>query len=114
VEHVPEMGGTAPAADFGADHAVAAVLDEGKMLPVEGLGEAGPARARFELGSGPEQRKPAQTAGVDTLPPGVQGEPARWTSGALVQDDVALLPGQALRQFGLFRFAERRDVVPGC
>ena len=54
-----EMAGAALAADLDPAHAVAAVLDMGDMLGIEGRGEAGPAGAGFEFRAGAKQRQTA-------------------------------------------------------
>src|SRR5205085_7854906 len=50
VEDVAQVRPAAPAAHLRAHHAMRAVLHELDVLPVEGLIEARPARARLELG----------------------------------------------------------------
>ena len=96
-----EMAAAAGTMDFGAEHAVDAVLAGLDGLFVEGGVEAGPAGAALEFGVGAEQRAGAAGAMVDALALfGVQRAGA-GAFGAVVAHDLVLLGGQALAPLGV-------------
>src|SRR5262245_54706952 len=66
-EQVPQVRSTAPAAHLGADHAVAAILDQVDGVGRLGLEEAGPSAARLELGVRVEQFGPARRAVIRAI-----------------------------------------------
>src|ERR671931_1644036 len=62
LEHVAQVTPAPLAGDLGSDHPPAAVGVQLHVLSVHGLGEAGPPRARIELGVRTEQLRPAAGA----------------------------------------------------
>src|SRR4029077_2090945 len=64
VEDVPEVGVAVLADDLGATHPVGVGGAQFDVLEVGGLGEAGPAGPRVELGAGAEQLGPTADAFV--------------------------------------------------
>src|SRR5688572_30190991 len=108
-----EMPTAAGAADLGAKHAVAAVLDVCDVGAVDRLKEAGPAGPGIELRLRREQRKAAQAAGVGSVFLVVEEVTAERRLGSVVQEDAALLLVQRLRELHHFLFTQRRDVIPG-
>src|SRR5512145_933129 len=63
-EDVALVSAAAGADDLGADHAVAGVADGAEVIFRKRSREARPARAALELRAAPEQRQPAQAAGI--------------------------------------------------
>ena len=61
------------------------------MIRGEGLGEARPAGAAFELGAAVEQRQAAQPAGVDARALLIEEDAAERRLGAVFQQDAPLL-----------------------
>src|SRR5689334_5019418 len=99
------------AANLRADHPVAGVLNVADVFRVEGLVEAGPSRAGFELGAGAEQRQSAQPAAVNTVLLVVQKAAAKRGLSTVVQQDSSFLGGQLPGESVTLRGAERVNFV---
>ncbi len=102
VENVSEVAVAVLGAHLGADHAVLAILLRNYVGCIEGLGEAGPARAGVELVARGEQGLAAGDIDIDAgrvvVPVGV----LEWLLGGRVAHHGELLRGELLLQF-LFR-----------
>src|SRR5207237_1624315 len=72
VEDVAQVAATAPAGHLGAHHPVTGVAVELHVGRHRRLGEAGPARARFELARGVEEHGPAPGAAIGAVLLGVE------------------------------------------
>ncbi len=111
LEHMAKMARATLAADLDPPHAVAAILDMADMVSVEGLGEAGPARAGLELCARSEQRQPAEAAGIDAILLIVQKETAEGSFRAVLQQHPAFFRRQAFRQLRHLRRPQGGDLI---
>src|SRR5690606_13878603 len=93
-EHVPEMTVAVRRADLGANHAVAGVAPLVDVRGLDGLGEARPSAARFELVGGREQRLSRHDVDVDAGFLVVQVLPGSGHLGAVLLGHAILLRGQ--------------------
>src|ERR1039457_2301992 len=90
-EDMAEVASAAGTGDLGAHHAVAAVFDLLDVLPVQGIGEAGPAASGVELGIGGEELEAAGGAEIDAGGAGFGVLSGEWPLGTLLAQDAVLL-----------------------
>ncbi len=93
VENMPEVGVAALAADLGANHPVAAILDQTNALHFFGARKARPPAVRFELRVGGEKLGAAPSAEVTSF--GVDGEQRtakRAFRAGFAQNVITLVP----------------------
>src|ERR1700692_1319334 len=94
-EYMPQVAAAARANLLDARHPIARVPDAFDVQRSEGLEEARPAGAGIEFGVGPEQRQPAEPAGVDAVLLVVEKDAAESGLGAVFQEHAALVAGKA-------------------
>jgi hypothetical protein len=111
-EHVPQVPVTAPTPDFHALHPEARVAHAGDVVGIEGLEEARPSGAGFELGAGAEQREAAEPAPVGARLLLVQQGAAERTFRPVIEQNVALVGGEPPGQPVALRRGERREIEP--
>src|SRR3954447_14557297 len=115
VEQVAEVGVAGRAADFGADHAEAAVLDETYGVALARVVERRPPAVGVELGVGPEQLGPAGAAAVDADALLLEQRAGPRSLGRRLAQDGVLIRLQLGMPFlvGLLHpWARHRPIVP--
>ena len=93
---MPEVGITLSAVDFGAHHPVGQILFGGDRLGTHTVPEAGPTRARIELGLRAEQRRTTADAVVHPRGLVVPVSPGERPLGAAAAGHLELLRRQGL------------------
>src|SRR6185437_7014569 len=94
-EDMAQMAATAPAPDLGADHPVAAVLEQLDVLGHRRLIEARPPRSRLELGVRAKQLRAAAGAAVGAVVLEVDVLPGEGALGGGVAQDLELIGAQS-------------------
>ena len=98
VEDVAEVAVAAGASDFGADHAVGAIVDWGDGVRVDRLGKGRPTGSRLEFLPGFEERISATGAYVGAGFLRAQEASGAGTFGAVLAQDAELFGGKELPQ----------------
>lgn len=94
-EYVPEMAPAACADLFHADHPIAGIAHPANVCLVIGPEEAWPTRTGVEFRTRLEERQTAKAARINAIPVVVEKPTTEGGLGAVLEQDVVFLHGQA-------------------
>ena len=94
-KNVPEMAPAACTDLFHADHSIASVAHPPNVCLVIGLEEAWPTRTGVEFRTRPEERQTTKAARVDAILVVVEKHTTEGGLGAVLEQDVVFLRGEA-------------------